>query len=117
MTQATKVLMIEDSPSLTEVYKAYLADTDYHVVAVESLAVAHATLEVRNKHDDLLLTYSSDEQASYTFTVKEKGKNYPVRFMAYDGTDMVTGTIPDFVMTSALLRPAKKSRGNINPHS
>ena len=36
--------------------------------------VAHATLEVRNKHDDLLLTYSSDEQASYTFTVKEKGK-------------------------------------------
>lgn len=79
--------------------------------------VAHATLEVRNKHDDLLLTYSSDEQASYTFTVKEKGKNYPVRFMAYDGTDMVTGTIPDFVMTSALLRPAKKSRGNINPHS
>ena len=79
--------------------------------------VAHAKLEVFNKHDNLLLTYSSDDQASYTFTIKEKGKNYPVRFRAYDGTDMVTGTIPDFVMTSALLRPAKKSRGNINPHS
>ena len=43
MSQATKVLMIEDSPSLTAVYKAYLADTDYHCVAVETLGTAHAT--------------------------------------------------------------------------
>ena len=43
MSQAIKVLMIEDSPSLTEVYKAYLADTRYHVVAVETLGRAHAT--------------------------------------------------------------------------
>ncbi len=43
MSQKTKVLMIEDSPSLTEVYKAYLADTDYHCVAVETLGTAHAT--------------------------------------------------------------------------
>jgi DNA-binding NtrC family response regulator len=35
--------MIEDSPSLTEVYKAYLAGTDYHCVAVETLGTAHAT--------------------------------------------------------------------------
>jgi hypothetical protein len=79
--------------------------------------VAHATLEIFNKHDDLILTYSSDEQATYTVTIKEKGKNYPVRFRAHDGQDMVTATIPDFVMTSALLRPQKQSRGNINPHS
>jgi len=79
--------------------------------------VAHATLDIFNKHDELILTYSSDEQATYTVTVKEKGKNYPVRFRAYNGQDMVTGTIPDFVMTSALLRPQKQSRGNINPHS
>ena len=43
MSQATKILMIEDSPSLTEVYKAYLADTDYRCVAVETLGTAHAT--------------------------------------------------------------------------
>ncbi|KPK56332.1 MAG: hypothetical protein AMJ59_22390 [Gammaproteobacteria bacterium SG8_31] len=79
--------------------------------------VANANLDVFNKNDELVLTYSSDDQASYTFTIKEKGKNYPVRFLAYNGRDMVTGTIPDFVMTAALLRPAKKSRGNINPHS
>jgi DNA-binding NtrC family response regulator len=36
--------MIEDSPSLTEVYKAYLADTEYQIVSVESLGSAHATL-------------------------------------------------------------------------
>jgi len=43
MSKPIKVLMIEDSPSLTEVYKAYLADTDYHVVSVETLGTAHAT--------------------------------------------------------------------------
>lgn len=44
MTQTSKILMVEDSPSLTEMYKAYLADTDYHCVAVETLGTAHATL-------------------------------------------------------------------------
>jgi two-component system repressor protein LuxO len=36
--------MVEDSPSLTAVYKAYLADGDYQVAAVESLGSAHAVL-------------------------------------------------------------------------
>jgi two-component system repressor protein LuxO len=36
--------MVEDSPSLTAVYKAYLADTDYQIVSVESLGSAHATM-------------------------------------------------------------------------
>ncbi len=44
MTQEAKVLMIEDSVSLAEVYKAYLADTDYQLVTVETLGRAHATL-------------------------------------------------------------------------
>ena len=44
MSHPLKLLMIEDSPSLSEVYKAYLADTDYQVVAVETLGRAHATL-------------------------------------------------------------------------
>ena len=44
MNDPIKVLMIEDSPSLTEVYKAYLADTHYQIVAVERLGTAHATL-------------------------------------------------------------------------
>ena len=44
MSQDAKVLMIEDSVSLAEVYKAYLAETAYQVVAVETLGRAHATL-------------------------------------------------------------------------
>jgi two-component system repressor protein LuxO len=43
-TAAPKLLMVEDSPSLTAVYKAYLADTDYQIVSVESLGSAHATM-------------------------------------------------------------------------
>jgi DNA-binding NtrC family response regulator len=44
MHQTAKILMIEGSPSLTEVYKAYLADSDYQVVSVESLGIAYTTL-------------------------------------------------------------------------
>ncbi|MEP5568009.1 MAG: sigma-54 dependent transcriptional regulator [Halioglobus sp.] len=44
MEASIKVLMVEDSPSLTEVYKAYLAGTDYSVVSVDTLGQAHATL-------------------------------------------------------------------------
>jgi two-component system, repressor protein LuxO len=44
MSDAPRVLMVEDSASLAEVYKAYLADTDYQVVSVETLGRAHATL-------------------------------------------------------------------------
>ena len=45
MSQPAKILMVEDSVSLTAVYKAYLADTDHQVVAVETLGTAHATLD------------------------------------------------------------------------
>lgn len=42
-TQA-KVLMVEDSASLSTIYKAYLQDSDYNLVAVETLGSAHAAL-------------------------------------------------------------------------
>ncbi len=44
MAQKTKILMIEDSSSLAEVYKAYLADRDYQVVVADTLGRAHASL-------------------------------------------------------------------------
>lgn len=44
MSESAKVLMIEDSASLAEVYKAYLSDSDYQLVTVETLGRAHATL-------------------------------------------------------------------------
>ena len=42
-TQA-KILMVEDSISLSAIYKTYLEDTDYQLVCVETLGSAHAVL-------------------------------------------------------------------------
>ena len=44
MSEPIKVLMIEDSVSLAEVYKAYLQNSDYRVVVAETLARAHVAL-------------------------------------------------------------------------
>lgn len=44
MNTQSKVLMVEDSISLSTIYKAYLENTDYQLVAVESLGAAHAAL-------------------------------------------------------------------------
>ena len=44
MSNQAKVLMIEDSVSLSAIYKAYLEDTDYQLVSVETLGAAHAAL-------------------------------------------------------------------------
>lgn len=44
MSDQAKILMVEDSASLSAIYKAYLEDTDYTLVAVETLGTAHAAL-------------------------------------------------------------------------
>ena len=44
MNTKAKVLMVEDSVSLSTIYKAYLQDSDYKLVAVETLGSAHAAL-------------------------------------------------------------------------
>jgi hypothetical protein len=79
--------------------------------------IVGASMQVFNRYELLLMTYTSDEQASYEVTIKEKGKNYPLRFYAVKGRDLVTGTGADFRLVSALLRPQKRSRGNLNPHT
>ena len=45
MAEELKLLMIEDSASLSTIYSAYLQDEPYKVVSVESLGRAHATLD------------------------------------------------------------------------
>lgn len=44
MSNQAKILMVEDSVSLSSIYTAYLEDTDYHVVTAERLGAAHAAL-------------------------------------------------------------------------
>ncbi|EAQ96637.1 sigma-54-dependent transcriptional regulator [Congregibacter litoralis] len=45
MTDALKLMMVEDSPSLAAIYNAYLAEESYQTVTVDSLGRAHATLD------------------------------------------------------------------------
>ncbi|MEP1471038.1 MAG: sigma-54 dependent transcriptional regulator [Halieaceae bacterium] len=44
MSDQAKILMIEDSASLSAIYQAYLEGTDYKLIAVETLGTAHAAL-------------------------------------------------------------------------
>jgi len=44
MSNKAKILMVEDSVSLSAIYTAYLEDTDYQLVTVERLGSAHAAL-------------------------------------------------------------------------
>ncbi|MEM1401831.1 MAG: sigma-54 dependent transcriptional regulator [Pseudomonadota bacterium] len=45
MAETLKVMMVEDSPSLSAIYTAYLSDEPYKLVTVETLGRAHATLD------------------------------------------------------------------------
>jgi len=44
MKQTPRILMVEDSASLAAVYQAYLEETDYEVVTVDTLSRAHVSL-------------------------------------------------------------------------
>ncbi len=79
--------------------------------------VVGANLKFYNKYGSLLNSNTSDETAGYNVTIREKGKNYPVRFFASRGTDLVTGAEPDFEMVSVVMRASRKTHGNLNPHS
>ena len=64
-----------------------------------------------------LMQLDSDANASYNITVRTKGKYYPLRIDARNGTDIVTNTAPDFDLLSAVFEPGKKSVANVNPFS
>ena len=48
MRTPIRVMMVEDSPSLSTIYSAYLEDEPYKLVCVETLGRAHATLDAFN---------------------------------------------------------------------
>jgi len=75
-----------------------------------------ATVLVFNVSGDMLAELVSDESASYTVSVRDKGSEYPLTVHADGGTDLVTGSAPDFSMSATVSRPARASRVNINPH-
>jgi hypothetical protein len=76
--------------------------------------VTGATITAYSSTGDVLGTFTSDSGASFRGLVKVKGSHYPLRLSATGGTDLVTGTVPDFEMVSVVTSPSDKIV-NINP--
>lgn len=79
--------------------------------------IVNATINVYDKNGNLLISRMSDTTANYELTVRTNGNSYPLLISALYGTDIVTGTTPDFEMKSIAHSPGKKKRANINPYS
>lgn len=95
MDNAIKVLMVEDSPSLTEVYKAYLVGTDYQVVAVDTLGTAHATLGAYQP-DIVLLDIELPDGNGMDFLAEAQAQEVPPKVVimtAHGTSDMAVGAI------------------------
>ena len=78
--------------------------------------ITGATVRIYNKKGKQIAAVYSDNTASYKSTIKAKGKEYPLVLRVDDGTDLVTGDIPDFELVSVMLRPRDKEV-NIHPSS
>ena len=57
----------------------------------------------------------SDSEAGYELTLRLSGSQYPITAMVSDGTDIVTGTTPDFTLVSTVLNRRDGSTANLNP--
>ena len=78
--------------------------------------VTGATVTVYSARGAVLGTMQSDGSASFRTTIKSRGRDYPLRLVASGGTDLVTGSVPDFEMVSVVVHPSRKI-ANINPFS
>jgi len=95
MNQPVKILMVEDSPSLTEVYKAYLADTDYQIVSAETLGIAHATLGAYQP-DIVLLDIELPDGSGMDFLAEAETLDNPPKIVvmtAHGTSDMAVEAI------------------------
>lgn len=95
MEASIKVLMVEDSPSLTEVYKAYLAGTDYSVVTVDTLGQAHATLGAYQP-DIVLLDIELPDGSGMDFLAEAQAQERPPKVVimtAHGTSDMAVEAI------------------------
>jgi two-component system, repressor protein LuxO len=95
MSTQAKVLMIEDSVSLSAIYKAYLDDTDYQLVCVESLGSAHAALGAF-KPDIVLLDIELPDGNGMDFLAEAATLDSPPKIIvmtAYGTSDMAVRAI------------------------
>ncbi|MEH6517206.1 MAG: sigma-54 dependent transcriptional regulator [Halioglobus sp.] len=95
MSTQLKVLMIEDSVSLSAIYKAYLEDTDYHLVIAETLGAAHAALGAF-KPDIVLLDIELPDGNGMDFLSEAATLENPPKIVvmtAYGTSDMAVKAI------------------------
>jgi len=90
MKQIPKILMVEDSASLAAVYQAYLEDSEYEVVTVETLSRAHACLS-SFEPDIVLLDIELPDGNGMDFLVETRNLEAPPRVIvmtAHGSSDM-----------------------------
>ena len=95
MNTQAKVLMIEDSVSLSAIYKAYLEDTQYQLVCVESLGSAHAALGAFQP-DIVLLDIELPDGNGMDFLAEAAALDKPPKIIvmtAYGTSDMAVQAI------------------------
>ncbi len=78
--------------------------------------VTGATITVYSAAGEVLGSMVSDSSATFSSTMKVQGNQYPLRLVVSGGTDLITGSAPDFEMVSVMRRPSDK-QVNINPFS
>ena len=77
--------------------------------------ITGASITIMDAYGDVIATTISDETANYEAVIPEDA-TFPLIIVATGGTDMVSGTTPDFEMVSLLTNSAERN-ANINPFS
>lgn len=78
--------------------------------------VIGATIILKNNRGLVLATSTSDDQANYLLTLDIQTEDFPLLVEASNGIDLVSGTIPDFTLISAIPN-ISSNQANLNPHS
>jgi plastocyanin len=76
--------------------------------------ITAATVTVADINANIIITETSDVNATYSIDTTVESNVHPLTLMASGGTDMVTGTQPDFTMYSTALS-ASATTVNITP--
>jgi hypothetical protein len=77
----------------------------------------NASVTIRTKNGEELASFKSDGSASYDVALSVSERHFPLLVEATGGTDLVTGSSPDFVLRSAVLSARDSVTANVNPFS
>ncbi|MCX2980590.1 sigma-54-dependent Fis family transcriptional regulator [Halieaceae bacterium IMCC14734] len=95
MSTPIKVLMVEDSVTLSAIYSAYLQDTDYHLASVETLGMAHTALSAFQP-DIVLLDVELPDGNGLDFLTEAASQEHPPKVIvmtAFGTSDMAVKAI------------------------